>query len=408
MLGKMWQRVRRIFSPRLSEEEMRAHLERLRRQAPTPVFWLVGKTQSGKTSLVRYLTGAERAEIGKGYQPCTRFSSKYVFPTEQAPLLCFLDTRGLDEPGYDPGEDIARFAGEAHVVLVVVKALDHAQQNVLAMLKKLREAQKQRPIVLVLTCLHEAYPQQQHPLPYPFGPEAQLPGDAPEMLASLAASIAEQKHRFDGLVDHVVAVDFTPAEEGFNEPNYGGEALRQVLLEVLPAAQAQSLRTLETAQKELKDLFARQALPTILGHATLAATAGAIPIPFVDLALISAIQTRMVYELAQLYGQPLTKRRLGELASALGLGILTRQAGRELIKVIPGLGTLIGSVAGGALAGASTYALGQAFCYYYRAVLEGHVPDPADLRRYYKDHLDRAETSWKELHPSTGCTEKKA
>jgi uncharacterized protein (DUF697 family) len=399
MLGNLWQRARQLFSPTLREEEVRERLDRLRQQAPTPVFWLIGKTQSGKTSLIRYLTGAERAEIGKGFQPCTRFSSKYVFPTEQAPLLCFLDTRGLDEPGYDPAEDIARFNTEAHVVVVEIKALDHAQQNVLSALKRIRAAQPRRPVLLILTCLHEAYPQQQHLLPYPFGPNAQLPDPVPDQLASLTASIAEHRSQFEGLVDRIVAVDLTPAEEGFNDPDYGGESLRQALVEFLPAAQAQTLRTLEVASKELQDLYAGRALPTILGYSTLAGTAGAIPIPFVDLALISGVQTRMVYELARLYGQPLSVRRLGELASTLGLGLLSRQAGRELIKVIPGLGTVIGSMAGGALAAASTFALGKAFCYYYRAVLEGHVPDPEDLRRYYKDQLDEAETAWKKLHP---------
>src|SRR3954469_19378386 len=102
MLGGVFQRVRGLFAPRVSEEEVRARLDRLREQTPVPVFWLLGKTQSGKTSIVRYLTGAERAEIGKGFQPCTRFTNRYVFPSAQTPLLTFLDTRGLDEPGYDP------------------------------------------------------------------------------------------------------------------------------------------------------------------------------------------------------------------------------------------------------------------------------------------------------------------
>jgi uncharacterized protein (DUF697 family) len=406
MLGKLWDRARGLFSPRVREEEMKEHLEALRKQAPTSVFWLFGKTQSGKSSLVRYLTGADRAEIGKGFQPCTRFSSRYVFPSEQTPLLDFLDTRGLDEPGYDPAEDLAKFDSEAHVVLVEVKALDHAQLNVLAALKRVRAARPHRPVVLVLTCLHEAYPQQQHPLPYPFDADGKLPEPPPEQLANLAASIAEQRRQFEGLVDRVVAVDLTPAEEGFNEPNYGAERLREVLIDVLPAAQAQSLRTLEAAQRDLQDLFARRAVPTILGYSSLAATAGAVPIPFVDLVLISGIQTRMVYDLANLYGQPMTTRRLGELASTLGLGMLTRQASRELIKVIPGLGTVLGSVAGGALAGASTYALGKAFCYYYRAVLQGHVPSAADLRRYYHGELDRAEVAWKQLHPQKEAEKK--
>ena len=93
----------------------------------------------------------------------------------------------------------------------------------------------------------------------------------------------------------------------------------------------------------------------------------------------------------------MTTQRLGELAGALGVGVLSRQAGRSLIKVIPGLGTVLGSVAGGALAAASTYALGKAFCYYYRAVLEGHVPDAEDLRRYYGEQFTQAEQVWKHL-----------
>ena len=96
-----------------------------------PVFWLFGKTQSGKTSIIKYLTGADEAEIGQGFRPCTRFSQPYQFPTAEAPLLTFLDTRGLDEPGYDPAEDLAQFNTQAHVVIVTVKALDHAQENVL-------------------------------------------------------------------------------------------------------------------------------------------------------------------------------------------------------------------------------------------------------------------------------------
>jgi uncharacterized protein (DUF697 family) len=398
MLGKLWERTRRLFSPSIRDDEVRQHLDALRQHVPVPVFWLFGKTQSGKTSVVRYLTGADRAEIGKGFQPCTRYSVRYRFPSEQAPLLTFLDTRGLDEPGYDAVEDIAAFNDEAHIVLVTVKVLDHAQENLHNQLKRIRAAQPRRPVVLVLTCLHEAYPQQQHPQPYPFGLQGEAVAHAPELPEGLLASVAEQRHRFEGLVDRIVAVDLTPVDEGFAEPNYGGKQLRDVLIEVLPQAQAQTLRTLEAAQDSLQDFYSSRALPTIVGYSSLAATAGAVPIPFVDLVLISAVQTGMVHELARFYGQPLTAKRLGELAGALGLGLLGRQAGRTLIKVIPGLGSVLGSIAGGALAGASTFALGKAFCYYYQAVLEGHVPRAEDLRRYYRAELERAEDAWKRLH----------
>src|SRR5262249_39226515 len=133
-----------------------------------PVFWLFGKTQSGKTSLIKYLTGADDAEIGHGFKPCTRFSRRYEFPTADAPLLTFLDTRGMDEPGYEPTDDLAQFNDLAHVIVVTVKALDHSQERMLEHLRRIRKSKPGRPVVLTLTCLHEAYPQQQHPEPYPF------------------------------------------------------------------------------------------------------------------------------------------------------------------------------------------------------------------------------------------------
>src|SRR5262245_18357634 len=107
-----------------TDAQFQARLESLRRHSPTPVFWLFGKTQSGKTSIIRCLTGAKAADIGTGFQPCTRFSRIYAFPSHETPLLRFLDTRGIDEPGYDPATDLAQFDPSAHLIMVTVKALD--------------------------------------------------------------------------------------------------------------------------------------------------------------------------------------------------------------------------------------------------------------------------------------------
>jgi uncharacterized protein (DUF697 family) len=343
------------------------------------------------------LTGADEAEVGRGFQPCARFSRQYQFPTNEAPLLTFLDTRGLDEPGYDVDEDLQKFNNQAHVVLVTVKALDHAQERVLASVRRIRQASPSRPIILLLTCLHEAYPQQQHPQPYPdvclLTPDSSVDGSRvwPTRLPEeLERSLKEQLRRFQGLYDRVVAVDLTRPEDGFEDPNFGGEQLKQTVLEVLPAAYRQTLLTLDEAKKDLKDLYARQALPHILGYSTLAATAGAVPIPWLDLFILPVIQSRMIYHVARLYGQPLTGRRFLEIASTLGLGVLMRQAAREVVKFIP----FVSSVAGAVMAGASTLALGKAFCYYYSAVHEGHVPQPEELRRYYNEQLMQAEKAW--------------
>jgi uncharacterized protein (DUF697 family)/predicted GTPase len=385
----MLQNVKGLLTNSGRDAQLQKRLEELRQRLPIPVFWLIGKTQSGKTSIIKYLTGADAAEIGQGFKPCTRFSRLYQFPSADAPLLTFLDTRGLDEPGYDPAEDLAQFNAMAHVVLVTVKALDQAQENMIAHVRAIRAAQPQRPVVLALTCLHEGYPQMQHPEPYPFGTEREATAVAEDLLRSLA----EQRRRFEGLADHVVPIDLTIPEEGFTEPNYGGEQLKQVLLDVLPTAYRQTLATLDEATRELKDIYARHALPLILGYSSLAATAGAIPIPWLDLLVLPGIQTQMIHHLARYYGQPLSGRRFLELAGTLGMGMVVRQAVREVVKFIP----VVGSVAGGALAGASTYALGKAFCFYYSAVHQGHMPKPQELRRYYKEELAKAEATWRKV-----------
>jgi uncharacterized protein (DUF697 family) len=388
----MFERIKHLFSSRARDEQLQQRLETIRQQTPKPVFWLYGKTQSGKTSIIKFLTGADEAEIGQGFKPCTRFSRQYDFPTPEAPLLTFLDTRGVDEPGYDAEEEVARFHALAHVVVVTAKVLDHALENLLENLRKIRADKPDRPVVLALTCLHEAYPQQQHLQPYPFHdarPGAAEPETVPE---PLRVSFAEQRRRFDGLVDALVPIDLTPPQEGFNDPNYGGDFLKQTLLEALPGAYRQTLITLDEATHELQDLYAKHALPHIMGYSSLAATAGAIPIPWLDLVIIPGIQTRMIYHLARYYGQPLTGQRFLEMASSLGMGVLLRQATREVMKFIP----VVGSVAGSALAGASTFALGKAFCYYYSAVHKGHVPNPDDLRRYYQEQLALAEKTWRE------------
>jgi uncharacterized protein (DUF697 family)/predicted GTPase len=375
----MFEAVKRLWQSRRRPGLDRS-LDALRQHMPVPVLWLFGKTQSGKTSIIKYLTGAAEAEIGEGFRPCTRTSRLYQFPSPDAPLIEFLDTRGLDEAGYDAAEDIARFNDQAHLVLVTVKLLDHALENLIAQLHKVRAARPSRPVVLAVTCLHEAYPQQQHPA-------SGLPPDAQR-------SLDEQQRRFAGLVDVVVPIDLTKPEEGFDEPYYGGEQLKTVLLERLPEAYRQTLQSLDLATHELRDRHTQKLMPLILGYSALAATAGAVPIPWVDLLILPAVQSRMIAHLAERSGRPMDGRRFAELATSLGLGLLARQALRELTKLIP----YVGSVAAAALAAGSTYALGQVYLYYERALLEGHVPSADELRQVYREQLIRAERMWKKKH----------
>jgi uncharacterized protein (DUF697 family)/predicted GTPase len=386
-----WGVVKRMWKPDEVPIDMEAELTALREKVPAPVFWLFGKTQSGKTSLIRYLTGAEDAAIGSGFRPCTKTSRTYPFPTADVPVMTFLDTRGVDEPGYDPAEDITAFDQQAHLMVVTSRVTDFATGNVRQALEKVRNANAHRPVVLALTCLHEVNPTEQHPQPYPFDPLAgRRPATTGDVPAAWARLIAQQADEFGDLVDRVVPIDLTRPEEGYADPNYGGEALKRALLDALPGAYRTTFAHITEVTTTLKDAYLRHAIPVIVGYSTLAASAGAIPVPFLDLVLLPGIQARMVRDLGKLYGQPLTAARFMELAASMGMGLAARQAIREVVKFIP----FVGSAAGAALAGASTFALGRAFCEYYEVVHQGHVPNPQALKKLYQDQLLAAEKAW--------------
>ncbi|MFT6304559.1 MAG: putative GTPase, partial [Pseudomonadales bacterium] len=95
-------------SPAL-EELLRQH------QNAYPVLWLLGKAGAGKSSIVQRLTGDSRAAIGNGFAPCTKTAMYYDHPAD-APVMRFLDTRGLGETNYDPADDLAEASSGSHAL----------------------------------------------------------------------------------------------------------------------------------------------------------------------------------------------------------------------------------------------------------------------------------------------------
>ena len=146
---------------------------RKRARLIAPVVWLLGKTGAGKTAIVAALTGDPRAQVGEGFEPCTRTASFYDVPPE-APLLRFLDTRGIGEANYNPENDIAWCEGQSHLLLAVMQVSDPAQHTVLRALAQARRRHPDWPVVVAQTGLHRLYPPgMRHPEPYPYtgGPE---------------------------------------------------------------------------------------------------------------------------------------------------------------------------------------------------------------------------------------------
>lgn len=381
-----WRRLREaLFDPRVDDEALEAALREARARQPLPVLWLIGKTQAGKTSIIRALTGSETAEIGNGFQPCTRTARFYDFPTE-APVVRFLDTRGLGEVAYDPGDDIHYCESQAHLLLGVMKATDVRQDAVFEVLRAVRRRHPEWPALIAQTGLHEAYPPGgKHLLPYPYDREPW----PPQVPADLARALRAQRDRLGALPGPApvrwTPVDLTLPEDGYEPVNYGLDALWTAI----EAVSTLGLQVMLRGDVGIRDVYDRAAHPHIVGHALAAAGIGVLPL--VDLIGVPAVQAKLLHSLAALYRQPWDRRMasefLGLLGASIGIGYVARTVGRELIKFVPWWGQTAGVVWGATTSGATTYALGKAAGYYFARRRRQSPVDAEALRRIYAEAL---------------------
>ena len=383
-LGDVWSAV---VSPARDPAADRAIADTAVRLAP--VVWLIGKVQSGKSSIVQALTEASEAEVGSGYKACTATSRIFDFPAD-APVIRFLDTRGLGEAGYDPAADIAVAAEQAHLLLVVMKAMDPAQDAILDVVRAARTAHPEWPVLMVHTCLHEAYlPGRGHVLPYPFDAEGKPKADLP---GGLGRAIAYQQARLAELpgsgAKAAVAVDLTREGDELEPRLYGLEALRTALAHVAPAAVVSALGA---GSDVVRDQLARAARPHILGYAAAAAAVDVLPVA--GAVAVPGVQAKMLHSLAAIYGVEWDRRMVGELTSALGTGAIVRAlsgfGARQLAKLVPGYGQTAGAAMAASMSFATTYALGQAAAYYLGRKRLGQA-DAGGVLAAYQDALRSA------------------
>lgn len=98
----------------------------------------------------------------------------------------------------------------------------------------------------------------------------------------------------------------------------------------------------------------------IKNHVIYAFGGGLIPVPFLDLAAVTAVQLDMLKQLAKLYGADFSDNSGKAWISAI-VGTSLAGIGSSLLKNIPIVGSILGGVSMSLFAGASTYGVGQVF-----------------------------------------------
>jgi len=349
---------RNWFNAMLKPEVSAELRDILDKQANTvPVIWLIGKTGSGKSSIVHALTGDNKARIGNGFEPCTATAQFYDHPSA-APVMRFLDTRGLGEANYDPTEDLNQCQQTSHVALIITRVDDPNQQVIVDALKQLVKLTTKTPILHIHSALHT------------------LNDD------DLTRAINHNRNQIEsalGFAAPQVRIDFTQPEDGFDDPHVGLESLQSALVELVPKL-AQIMSTEHGSDDESRMFSVNR--KQVLGYAGAAAATDVVPA--VGLVAVPSIQGKLLHALAGSYGLAWDRKLITEFVAALGSGFLYRYVVslliRQLGKLVPVYGQSAGAAAAASISFASTYALGRAACLYFYKRSTHQSIDPDLLR----------------------------
>lgn len=128
------------------------------------------------------------------------------------------------------------------------------------------------------------------------------------------------------------------------------------------------------------------------------AAAALVPVPYVDLAALGAVQGNMIINLAEIYGERPSKEIVSGIVSVLLGTLLPANLAAVTLgataKFVPGYGTLVGAASLAAFGAAATYAIGKIFVRHFEhgGTVASFTPDSVkeDLKAEFAKAADKA------------------
>ena len=163
-------------------------------------------------------------------------------------------------------------------------------------------------------------------------------------------------------------------DDEYTAKTYGLDHLVDLMSEALPQELEKAFQNVQIANLDAKKKSARKAIATAVSASF---TEGFSPIPFADAALLVPTQVSMIAAITIIYGFEANKRFLTAFMSATIGPLLATGLGRtlsaNLLKLIPGAGSLGGGLISATTASLITTAMGEAYIRLMEMIIKGEI-----------------------------------
>ena len=346
---------------------------------------IVGKTGVGKSTLVNAIFREDLATTGTG-RPVTQRMCRY---TKKDVPLAIYDTKGF-ELGKDAQQEVKEELLETikegyetrdidkmiHCIwyCVSVTSSRFEPEEVQWIKDFTAQNQHQVPIIIVLT---QAF--------------------SKKRARELKDQIETENLNVIQVLP-VLAQDYDEFDDGYVVKAYGTDTLIEIMEKALPDELQDTLMYVQQANLESKK---KKAQAAVAAAATAAIAAAASPIPFSDAAILIPIEVTMLASITVAFGFDPNKAMLTTLISAvIGTGSTTlvgKTIVSNLLKMIPGVGTVAGGVISGGTATLLTTALGEAYIGIMTAMYNGEIKEndletsdgKKKLKKMFKEQLKK-------------------
>ncbi len=334
---------------------------------------VIGKTGVGKSTLVNNVFREKLAETGIG-RPITKHLRKI---TKEGVPINIYDTKGLElnnevqtsvkdeiiekiEQSYKEGED-----EHIHIVWYCINTTSSRIEDM--EIQMIEEFSKKIPVIVVLT--------------QSIGKKGE---DMYKYIDSMNLNIKG--------IQNVMAEPYEISED-IIIPSSGLKELIEKTYEVIPEAARRAFNNAQQVDIEKKASAARN---WAMGYVATTFSVGFTPIPFSDAAVLVPLQVTMLAHITSIFGISIDKAMITSIVASIGgtggATFLGRYIVSNILKLIPGVGTIMGGVISGSTASILTTALAMSYIevltFIARNEREGRKTGFEDIEKMMKEKYE--------------------